>query len=252
MLKGIKEACNITLLNPQGKVVLFADYMSDTSVNFSMESTYAQKKGVNVIRWDGQREGSLSTAMTVFNPKWLALLFGTEFKNSSVNVSKRLVIDVASGGTSTATLESTPVSGSISVFHLDADGSSHGEEITADVTTTPAAGKYYFDTSEKKFTFNSTDFTTKGKVVVYYLVNSTASSFKVTNVDFPAGYQMYMDAKMRGTDQVDTYHQIYFPSIKPQSNVDLAFQDDSVAEISISWDILGDTNGDMMYFTEIV
>lgn len=50
MLKGIKEACNITLLNPQGKVVLFADYMSDTSVNFSMESTYAQKKGVNVIR----------------------------------------------------------------------------------------------------------------------------------------------------------------------------------------------------------
>lgn len=252
MLYGIKEACNITLYNTSNKPVLYADYMSDTSINFSMESVYAQKKGVNVIRWDGQREGSLTTAMTVFNPKWLALLFGTEFANANIDIAKREVIEVAAGGTTSTALTATPKSGSIYVFELDEDGSTHGDEITVDVQSTPAAGKYYYDTNDKKFTFNATDFATKGQVVVYYLTNTSASTFKVTNTNFPGGYKMYMDAKMRGTNQVDTYHQIYFPNIKPQSNVEIALQDDSVATITITWDILGDAKGDMMHFTEIV
>jgi hypothetical protein len=252
MLKGIKEACDILLQNPTGKPVLFADYMSDTSVSFTMESVYAQKKGVNVIRWDGQREGSLTTSMTVFNPKWLALLFGTEFASASIDIAKREVIEVAAGGATSKALTGTPKSGSIYVFELDEDGSSHGDEITADVQSTPAAGKYYFDTTDKKFTFNATDFATKGKVVVYYLTNATASTFKVTNTNFPSGYKMYMNAKMRGTDQVDTYHQIYFPNIKPRSDVSVAFSDSDVATIEIQWDVLGDSNGDMMHFTEIV
>ena len=77
MLKAIKEAGNITL-KKSGKPVLYADYMSSTSIDFTMESTYAQRKGVNVIRWDGQRAGTMTTSMTVYDPKWLALLFGTE------------------------------------------------------------------------------------------------------------------------------------------------------------------------------
>lgn len=249
MLKAIKEACDITL-KKSGKPILFADYMSDTTVEFSMESTYAQKKGVNVIRWDGQRAGSLKTSMSVYNPQWIALLFGTEFKSSSVDIAKRVVIDVAAGGTSSTAI-STPVSGSIFVFNLDADGSTHGTEITADVSTTPTAGKYYFDTSTKIFKFNATDFATAGKVVVYYLTSSTVNNFKVTTTGFPSGYEMDMTAKMRGTDQSDTYHYIYFPNIKPQSSVTLTMSDSNVGTIDITWDIMGTAAGDMMTMAEI-
>ena len=252
MLKAIKEACDITLENSSGKPILFADYMSDTTVEFSMESTYATKKGVKVIRWDGQREGSLRTSMSVYNPKWIALLFGTEFASSSVNIAKRIVIDVAAGGTTSTTLASEPVSGSIFVYNLEADLSSHGTEIVADTNVTPTTGKYYYNTSDKKFTFNATDFTTAGKVVVYYLTPSSVNNFKVTTTNFPAGYRMHMTAKMRDTNQSDTYHQIYFPNIKPQSNVTLTMSDDNVGTIDITWDIMGDAAGDMMQMSEIV
>jgi hypothetical protein len=252
MLKAIKEACEITLENTAGKPTLFADYMSDTTVEFSMESTYATLKGVNVIRWDGQRTGTLSTSMSVYSPKWIALLFGTEFASSSVDIAKRVVIDVAAGGTTTTVLEASPISGSIFMYNLDTDGRTHGTEITADVATTPATGKYYYNTSTKIFTLNATDFATAKKVVVYYLTASTLNNFKVTTTGFPSGYKMHMTAKMRGTDQGDTYHQIYFPNIKPQSNVTLTMSDDNVGTIDITWDIMADTNGTMMQMTEIV
>lgn len=252
MLKAIKEACDITLENSSGKPILFADYMTDTTVEFSMDSTYAQKKGVNVIRWDGQRNGILRTSMSVYNPKWIALLFGTEFASKSVEIAKREVIDVASGGGTAKSLSAVPISGSIFVYELDPDGSSHGDEFVADTNTTPTTGKYYLDTSEKKLKFAASDFATAGKVVVYYLTTSTLNSFTVTTTGFPSGYRMRMSAKMRDTNQNDTYHQIYFPNIKPQSNVTLTMSDDNIGIIDITWDIMGNAAGDMMEMTEIV
>lgn len=251
MLKAIKEACDIILENSSGKPILFADYMSETTVDFTMESTYAQKKGVNVIRWDGQRAGTLRTSMQVYNPKWIALLFGTEFASKSVEIAKREVIDVAAGGTTSTALSATPKSGSIVVYELDADGSSHGDEIVADTNTSPTAGKYYYNIDTKIFTFNATDFSSAGKVVVYYLTNTTANTFKVTTTGFPSGYRMRMFAKMRGTDQQDDYHQLYFPNIKPQSNVTLTMSDSDVGTIDITWDIMGNDAGDMMEMTEV-
>jgi hypothetical protein len=251
MLKAIKEACNITLETSAKKPCLYADYMSDTTIDFSMESQYAKIKGVNAIRWDSNRQGTLKTSMSVYSPKWIALLFGTEFASGSVDIAKRVVITVAAGGTSTTTID-TPVSGSIFCFNLDADGRTHGTEITADVSTTPGTGKYYYNTSTKVFTFNATDFATSKKVVLYYLTTSTLNTFKVTTTGFPSGYRMHMDAKMRGTDQNDTYHQIYFPNVKPQSNVTLTMSDDNIGTIDITWDIMADDNGDMMIMTEIV
>jgi len=252
MLKAIKEACNIILENTSDKPILFADYMSDTTIDFSMESQYAKIKGVNAIRWDSNREGSLKTSMSVYSPKWIALLFGTEFASASVDIAKRVVLTVASGGTCSTALAAAAVPGSIFVFNLDADGRTHGTEITADAGETPAAGKYYYNTNTKIFTFNATDFATSKKVVVYYLTTSSLNSFKVTTTGFPSGYKMHMDAKMRGTDQVDTYHQVYFPNIKPQSNVTLTMSDDNIGTIDITWDIMADTNGDMMIMTEII
>jgi hypothetical protein len=252
MLKAIKEACNITLETSVGKPCLYADYMSDTTVDFSMESQYAKIKGVNAIRWDSNRQGSLKTSMSVYSPKWIALLFGTEFASASVDIAKRVVLTVASGGTCSTALEAVAVPGSIFVYNLDADGRTHLTEITADSGETPATGKYYYNTNTKVFTFAAVDFSTSKKVVVYYLTASTLNTFKVTTTGFPSGYRIHMDAKMRGTDQVDTYHQLYFPNVKPQSNVTITMSDENIGTIDITWDLMADTNGDMMIMTEIV
>jgi hypothetical protein len=251
MLKALKEAANVTLFDTNGKPVLYADYMKSTGISYSMESQYAKRKGVNAIRWDSNREGQLTTQMEVYDPKWLALLFGTTFASSSIDVAKREVINVASGGTTSTALSTTVKSGSMYIFGLDDDGCTHLAEYTADVSTTPGTGKYYYDTGTKILKFNATDFATAGKVVVYYLTTTNVSNFKVTLDGYPAGYKMVMDTKFRGTNQVDTYHQITLPNVKPQSNLSLDLSDDSVATIEITWDILGDANGDMMIMADI-
>jgi hypothetical protein len=60
-----------------------------------------------------------------------------------------------------------------------------------------------------------------------------------------------MQAKMRGTDQNDTYHQIYFPNIKPQSNVTITMSDENIGTLDITWDLMADDSGDMMIMSEI-
>lgn len=250
MLKAIKEAANITL-KKGGKPILYADYMSSTTVNFTQESTFAQRKGVNVIRWDGQRAGTMTTQMTVYDPKWIALLFGTEFASSSIDIAKREVIDVAAGGTTTKALSAVAKSGSMYIFKLDADGVTHDIEQTVDTLSTPGENKYKYDTTSKLLTFNASTFAEAGKVVVYYLTASTCNNFKVTTSSYPAGYELVMDAKMRGTDQNDTYEQLYFGNVKPQSNVTLTMDDANVGTIEITWDLMGDAAGDMMTMAEI-
>lgn len=251
MLKAIKEAANVTLFDTNGKPVLYADYMKSTGISYTMESIYAKRKGVNAIRWDTNREGQLTTSMEIYDPKWIALLFGTTFASSSIDVAKREVITIAAGGTTTTALSSTVKSGSMYVFILDADGVTHEVEQTADVSATPAENKYYYNTSTKILTFNATTFATEKKVVVYYLTTSTVSNFKVTLTGYPAGFKMVMDTKFRGTNQVDTYHQITLGNVKPQSNLNLDLSDDGVATIEITWDIMGDASGDMMTMADI-
>ncbi len=251
MLKALKEAANITLFDTNGKPVLYADYMKSTGLSYSQESQYAKRKGVNAIRWDSNREGQLTTSMEIYDPKWLALLFGTTFASSSIDIAKREVISVASGGTTSTALTATVKAGSMYVFPLDADGCTHGTEITADTETTPGTGKYYYDTSTKILKFAAADFASAGKVVVYYLSTSSVNNFKVTLNGYPAGFKMVMDTKFRGTNQVDTYHQIILPNVKPQSSLNLDLSDDSVATIEITWDILGDAAGDMMIMADI-
>ncbi len=163
------------------------------------------------------------------------------------SVAKREVLTVQAGGAG-ASLANAPKAGSLIIFKLDSDGISHGTEQTAG---TPDTTEDKYSISNKDLTFNATTFSTAGKVVCYYMLDGTHNTFTVDNVSFPGGYTIYADSAVRGTNQVDTFVQYQLLNVKPKSNVSLTMDADNVAKLSIEWDILADSTGDMMHYIEV-
>jgi len=178
----------------------------------------------------------------------IALLFGTMISTATMSVAKREVLSVAAGGLG-AVLSATPKSGSLTVFVLDSDMISHGVEQT--VGTPATTTDKYSIANNTELTFNATTFASAGKVVCYYLLDGSHPTFTVDNVSFPGGYKIYADSAIRGTDQVDKYVQYQLLNCKPKSNVSLTMDADNVAKLSIEWDIMSDSAGDMMHYIEV-
>lgn len=230
-----------------GKPVLYCNYAQTSSIDFTADSVYAMNKSTKAIRWDKQREGTFKTEMEVFETKWLSLLFGTSMSSSTKSIAKREVLDVQSGGLG-ASLAVAPKPGSLVIFILNADSVSHGIEQTAG---TPATAPDTYSVSTLALTFNATTFASAGKIVAYYLIDSAVSGFTVDNISFPSGYKIYADSAIRGTDQVDKFVQYQLLNVKPKSNVSLTMDDNNVAKLSIEWDILSDSAGNMMHYIEV-
>lgn len=247
MLYGIKDAANLQVVSQKTKKpVLFCNYAKTSSIDFTAESIYAYNKTTKAIRWDKQREGTFKTEMEVFETKWLALLFGTTMESSTKSVAKREVLNVAAGGGG-AKLSATPKAGSL-VIYITTDGLEHGVEQT--VGTTSTEDKYSI-TNNVDLEFSATTFASAGQVVCYYLLDSTVNGFTVDNISFPEGYTIYADSAIRGTDQVDKFVQYQLLNVKPKSTVSLTMDADNVARLSVEWDILSDSAGNMMHYVEV-
>lgn len=255
MLFGIKDSSNVTVQsNATKKQVLYANYANKTDISFSASPIYALKKGVKSISWDSQREGTLAMSMQVFDLKWIALLMGTEFKagTSADRISERKVLEIANA---TASFTGEFVAGSMNVFALDEDGITQTTEFES-TSSTPAAGQYKVVTTGTGATATSTlTFAsgTTGKVVVYVLKAAAATNKKfVVEVDkYPSGYTLFMDTTIKGNDGVEEMVQIMLPNVKPQSNMTLTFDAENVCTLDITWDILADTNNEMLHFTTL-
>lgn len=247
MLYGIKDCANLHILTSANKPVMYCNYAKTSSIDFTSEEIYAYNKTTKAIRWDKAREGTFKTEMEIFETKMIALLFGTSISTGSMSIAKREVLAVQAGGAG-ASLAVAPKAGSLSIFKLDPDMISQGiEQIAGTPVSTPNA----YSLSTLALTFNATTFASAGYVVAYYLVDSTVSKFTVDNVSFPGGYKIYADSAIRGTDQVDKYVQYQLLNVKPKSNVSLTMDVDNVAKLSIEWDILSDSAGNMMHYVEV-
>jgi len=247
MLYGIKDAANIQVIsNATGKPVLYCDYAKTSSIDFTSDSVYAMNKSTKAIRWDKNREGTFKTEMEIFETKWLSILFGTTMNTGIMPIAKREVLDVEAGGTG-ASLAASPKVGSLAIFKLDVDGISHDAEQTVGTPTAPDV----YSITDLDLTFNATTFAAAGKVAVYYMLDSSVTSFTVDNVSFPDGYKIYADSAIRGTDQVDKFVQYQLLNLKPKSNVSLTMDADNVAKLSVEWDVMSDSAGNMMHYVEV-
>lgn len=245
MLYGIKDASNLTIIpNRTNKPILYADYCNKTDINFSADTVYAMKKGVKAIGWDKNREGTMVTEMQVYDLKWIGLLMGSEFTTGVTSVNKREIVKVTSAS---AILSETPKAGSLTLFKLDNDGITQLDE---QVVGIPSSAPNTYSITGKNITLNATTFAADGKVVAYYLLDSTekASTFTVTSTDFPEGYTIIGDTTIRNSNNVDTMVQFRMNNCKPKSAMQLSMNAEDVTTLSVEWDIFADNNNEMFTF----
>lgn len=230
MLYALKDCANLRVEEAKGgKVALFVNYAKTTSLEFTSEQVFAYNKNVKAVRFDSNREGTFTTEMEVFPMDIIPLLFGTKFDNKTVPWAKREVLKVTGGK---ATLQGTPKTGSLQVYKvMEDDKLTHIAEQTVGTTTT--ADKYAIE--GQTLTFNTdTTFAEDGYVACYYFVDTQAKTFVVDNVSFPAGYVIYGDTAMRGTDQEDNFVQFKLHNVKPQSNASLTMDTDDICRLTIN------------------
>lgn len=247
MLYALKDCANLRVEEAKGgKVALFVNYAKTTSLEFTSEQVFAYNKNVKAVRFDSNREGTFTTEMEVFPMDIIPLLFGTKFDNKTVPWAKREVLKVTGGK---ATLQGTPKTGSLQVYKvMEDDKLTHIAEQTVGATAT--ADKYAIE--GQTLTFNTeTTFAEDGYVACYYFVDTQAKTFVVDNVSFPAGYVIYGDTAMRGTDQEDNFVQFKLHNVKPQSNASLTMDTDDICRLSITWDVMGDSEGNMLTWSTV-
>ena len=164
---GIKDSANLLVKyksgTNKGKIFAYADYATVSTNEWTSENVFARSKNVNAIRWDYNRQSTLAVDMEIFDLKWIAMLAGTDIASGAKNVLKREVLTLDSD--KKATMTGTATTGSLSVFKLENDGVTNGDEI---VVTTG------YTISEKAITVTGG---AKGdKIVVYYIEAVTGAA----------------------------------------------------------------------------
>lgn len=241
---GIKDSANFTVKYKaganKGKVFLYSDYATVATNEWTSEQVYAKSKSVNAIRWDYGRASTLKVDMEIFDLKWVAMLFGTDFVTGSKDILKREVLTIADNK---ATMTGTAVAGSMSVYVLDDDGLTNKTELT--VGETAGEGKYTI--ADK--TITTSDVT--GKIAVYYLEAKTEARTMTINADkYPDNFEIFGDTMIRATDGSDEFVQINYLNVKPKSNFTLTLDASNITTLSAEFDILKDTgSSDMATYT---
>ena len=243
-IDGIKDSANFTIKYEsganKGKVFLYADYATVSTNEWTSEQVYAKSKNVNAIRWDYGRASTLKTDMEIFDLKWIAMLFGTDFVSGSKDILKREVLTLDS--TKKATMNGTAVTGSLSVYTLDDDGISNLKELEL------TSG---YTINEKEITVSAEAAKEGDKIAVFYLENKTSVKTLTINADkYPENFEIFADTMIRNQGGDDEFVQIHYLNLKPKSQFTLTLDASNITTLSVEFDILKDTaSSDMAEYT---
>lgn len=239
---GIKDSANFTVKYKsganKGKVFVYSDYATVATNEWTSEQVYAKSKNVNAIRWDYGRASTLKVDMEIFDLKWISMFFGTEFVSGAKDILKREVLTL--GADKTASLAGTVKTGSLSVYKLEDDGITNGEEL---VLTDG------YTISEKKITVTSGS--EGDKIVVYYLETKSDVKTLTINADkYPVNFEIIADTMIRNTAGDDEFVQIHYLNVKVKSQFTLTLDASNITTLSAEFDILKDTgSSDMATYT---
>ena len=241
---GIKDGANFTIKYKsganKGKVFLYADYATVSTNEWTSEQVYAKSKNVNAIRWDYGRASTLKTDMEIFDLKWIAMLFGTDFVSGSKDILKREVLTLDS--TKKATMNGTAVTGSLSVYTRDDDGIINLKELEL------TSG---YTINEKEITVSAEAAKEGDKIAVFYLENKTSVKTLTINADkYPENFEIFADTMIRNQGGDDEFVQIHYLNLKPKSQFTLTLDASNITTLSVEFDILKDTaSSDMAEYT---
>lgn len=235
---GIKDSANFTVKYKtganKGKVYLYSDYATVSTNEWSSDQVYAKSKNVNAIRWDYNRNSTLKTDMEIFDLKWIAMLFGSEFVKGDKDILKREVLDVSEGK---ATMQGTATTGSLTVYTLDDDGLTNIKELTAG---TPASNEDEYSISAKEITVNTA--LNGKKIAVFYLEKKTGvQTLTIDANKYPDNFEIFGDTLIRSTEGSDQFVQIHYLNVKPKSQITLTMDASNITTLSVEFDLLKDS-----------
>ena len=239
---GIKDSANLIIKYKsgakKGDIFAYADYATVSTNEWTSEQVYARSKSVNAIRWDYNRKSTLKVDMEIFDLRWIAMLAGTDISAETKDILKREVLTLDSS--KKATITGTPKEGSMSVFKLESDNITNGTELVVNTD-------YTISTNEITVTSEEAG----EKIVVYYMQSQTsAKSFTIESDKFPENFEVYADTMIRNTAGDDEFVQIHYLNVKPQSNFTITMDANNITTLSITFDVLKDSNSnDMAEYT---
>lgn len=235
---GIKDAANLFIKSKaDGKMFLYTPYANVTTNDWSADQVEARAKGVKAIVWDTNKESTLTVESEVFDLKWLAMLAGNDWVEGSTDVLRREVVLLDELGS--GELTGTPVEESVSAYEVvDGEAVILGEEVT-DITV---AGNQ----------IESTGLSNK-RIIVFYMEKATnAKTLKFTFDKYPENFEIYGDVMITPkSGGAHEFVQMHWGNAKPQSNFSITMDATSSTNLSVTFDILPDENGDMATYTHI-
>lgn len=184
---GMKDASNMIWYDLKtGRPVMFINYANATSSEWSSEAVYASAKGVQTIRWDGAKTGTLTVDTELFSLELLAVLMGSEVEKGTHGVIQRDAFTLGAEKTFEFGVGKNIVNESVFVVPVEEDYVNHiGEPLqnrTSDITKVP---------------------TVVGNVVVTPVDKSAKITFGSSRL--ADAYEIYRDMEKIGTVETTSF-----------------------------------------------
>ena len=232
-----RQCCDLDIRDYKTKAPwLYADFCNTTTMGFSSEPVYANKKGQKCIKFDNPLDGTIAMTFQVHPFKVYAMLSDGEIETSAVTTRKETITCATAGS---LTLANTPVAGTVFVYAEDDFG---GKAIEGTV-----AEKIFTATTDSELAVGTS-------YVVGYLENKETGVKKVSfnNKKVPKDFYIQMSTLDRNEDGELVPMRITAYKASPQRSLDLSFSSDGdPAEITITCNALVDDNGNVLDMIEI-
>lgn len=212
---------------------MFADFCNTTTMGFSSESTYANKKGQKCIKFDNPLDGTIAMTFQVHPFKVYAMLSDGEIETSAVIARKETITAAADGS---ITVSNTPMAGTLYVYAEDDFG---GTAIEGTLSGS---------------TFTADSIKTDSVYTVAYLEEKTSGVQKVSfnNKKIPKNFYIQMSTLDKNENGELVPVKITAYKASPQRNLELSFSSDGdPAEITITCDALVDDDGNVLDMIEL-
>lgn len=232
-----RQCCDLDIRDYKTKEPwMYADFCNTTTMGFSSDAVYANKKGQKCIKFDNPLDGTISMTFQVHPFKVYALLSNGEIETSAI-LAQNEVIKCSVAGE--LTLANTPVAGTVFVY---AENDVGGNIIEGAV-------------SNKVFTAtNAADVAIGSSYTVAYLEEKTTGIAKVSfnNKKIPRDFYIQMSTLDKDENGQLVPMRITAYKASPQRNLELSFSSDGdPAEITITCDALVDNEGNVLDMIEI-
>lgn len=126
MAYGIKDVSDLLLVHLEtGVPALYVDYANASSSEWTAESVFATKKGRRAIRWDDDRQGTLTLESELFDIGLLAMVMGSEVAEGEKEIFTRTAKAITADRTIKLETDGQVDEETISVLRVDKDSNEH-------------------------------------------------------------------------------------------------------------------------------